>query len=936
MTDIFAALVNGMIVSAILCGVISLVLKAIPRRTMNAATRYAVWWCAMAITIALPLVYLPEPVSPSVGGMTAAIPVEPPLPVPRASEDVPLIAMEPLPLRSPAAAPPEPAFVLPIFPIRLPASAWPVRVLGVWSLVSTLLVVQLLASWWLLNRHRSRAAELPIEFAARVQRWFSLTGLARRRVSVAQSGDVDMPVAVGPYRPAILLPSRLLNELDEEDLDRVGLHEAAHLSRLDDYAILVQRFAQALMALHPVVRWIARQIDLEREIACDDFVVAAVGKPRSYASCLARMAEISGGFRFTMAAGVADQRSHLSRRIETLLDGGRHTGKGLLKAHLAVATVVLWSAVWTASRGPAMLAFAPPPQVPAAVALQAAVPPPPASAPRTVVEDNPPPQQQKDQLCSVSGIVVSRVGLPIDSARIVLRPTGPVVMPRDSNRFFRSSTGPDGKFVVNGVTPGEYFVTADHSSHIPVLPDHGSPKITLIAGKSHEVKVEMMEQSTVAGKVVDEDGDPMAGALIEVLRVTYHEGRHLLVGVASSESDDEGNFRVANVRAGKYYLRATLGRARQVPERAPIESVKPGTQDLRYGSTYYPNAVDPSGASTFFVGDAQNVDGIDVRMKKWPWFHVRGKVIGDLRNYPETRVMRMPREPGYPPGWSLAATIRADGAFDLANMWPGQFTIAVITIKGDILGWTPITISGRDLENVAINAAASDIMGMVRVDSTAETSAAADSMPRLEVALFPGDGPSVFPYRVPAAEGRAFTIPKVAPGRYRVAVTGIPQGSYLKSVQLGGQSGLTGTLDLTAGSGVAPLEILVSQKAGTVGGVATDKGGKAVSGGTVTLVPVISSPGYGHLYPTARIDQGGRFQVTGVAPGSYRLYAWEQIENTAHWNVDFMKLFESRGQRVTVAESGKEQMTVTRISVSDLNEELAKAGPQDWSFYLIR
>ena len=64
------------------------------------------------------------------------------------------------------------------------------------------------------------------------------------------------------------------------------VHEAAHLARWDDYGLLAQRFIEALFPWHPVVRWITRQMDLEREVACDDFVVEATGQARQYASCL--------------------------------------------------------------------------------------------------------------------------------------------------------------------------------------------------------------------------------------------------------------------------------------------------------------------------------------------------------------------------------------------------------------------------------------------------------------------------------------------------------------------------------------------------------------------------------------------------------------------------------------------------------------------------
>ena len=85
-----------------------------------------------------------------------------------------------------------------------------------------------------------------------------------------------MPAA-GLRHPAILIPAALLAELHDDELDQIGLHETAHLARHDDFALIAQRAIEAMFAVHPVVRWIARRIDLEREIACDDFVLNATG-----------------------------------------------------------------------------------------------------------------------------------------------------------------------------------------------------------------------------------------------------------------------------------------------------------------------------------------------------------------------------------------------------------------------------------------------------------------------------------------------------------------------------------------------------------------------------------------------------------------------------------------------------------------------------------
>jgi HEAT repeat protein len=124
-------------------------------------------------------------------------------------------------------------------------------------------------------------------------------------------------MAAGLAGPTILLPCALLNKLSDEELDQVGLHEMAHLSRWDDWTKLSQKVLEALLFFNPVVHRMGRQLDLEREMACDDWVIARTGKPKTYAACLTRLIELTGRLNAPiLAPGGWTTRKQIARRIE--------------------------------------------------------------------------------------------------------------------------------------------------------------------------------------------------------------------------------------------------------------------------------------------------------------------------------------------------------------------------------------------------------------------------------------------------------------------------------------------------------------------------------------------------------------------------------------------------------------------------------------------
>lgn len=142
-------------------------------------------------------------------------------------------------------------------------------------------------------------------------------------------------------------------------MDCVLLHEAAHLVRYDDWINLIARAVRAVMALHPAARWILRQIEREREMACDDWVVAYTGRAYSYAESLARVVELSAAQEVpVLAAGVFTRRSRLRARIEALLQRGREFSPLTARRSVGTAAAALILLAAAGALAPHWIVFA--------------------------------------------------------------------------------------------------------------------------------------------------------------------------------------------------------------------------------------------------------------------------------------------------------------------------------------------------------------------------------------------------------------------------------------------------------------------------------------------------------------------------------------------------------------------------------------------------
>src|SRR5262245_51776370 len=157
--------------------------------------------------------------------------------------------------------------------------------------------------------------------------WRAARMIGLRRVpEVRIGGERMMPMVWGLFRPVLLLPAGAAR-WPAARLEAVLLHELAHIRRRDALTQLIAEIARAIYWFNPLVWIAARQMYLERELACDDMVLNAGTRPSDYAGDLLDLVRSLKTARATGMAAIAMARpSQIKVRLRAVLDDARSRG----------------------------------------------------------------------------------------------------------------------------------------------------------------------------------------------------------------------------------------------------------------------------------------------------------------------------------------------------------------------------------------------------------------------------------------------------------------------------------------------------------------------------------------------------------------------------------------------------------------------------------
>ncbi len=520
------------------------------------------------------------------------------------------------------------------------------------------------------------------------------------------------------------------------------------------------------------------------------------------------------------------------------------------------------------------------------------------------------------QKCIVSGYVINvQSGETIRKAtvRLTRRGNRSGSMGVSEPRAYAGMSEPDGSFRFEAVEPGDYMLSGERWGYVQT--QYGSKRamsggtvLNLQPGQQlADLKLALIPQAVISGRVLDEDGDPAGGVMVQAIGQVNAGGKtHFYPMAGGATPDDTGAFRLANLRPGKYYVvaqsRNKMMRGNEIP-------AVPGKPDVRPVSTFYPDSLSRSTASLIDVKPGQEFSGVEIKIRAVQTFFVKGKIAGDFpeENAEGLMVVLIPRDNDGPIGFMQQAMAAGkDRSFEFSGIAPGSYVVSLAAMRGNLQQFARqmVEVGSSNVSDLVVNIQPGIALhGSIELEGMPPGTAKNNALQSVQIMLRPEEerngflGISSFENSGTKADG-TFTMEGVMPEKVQLRVMNKPDGTYLKSVRFAQQELLGKPLDLTQGSG-GDLRIVFRYGAAEVDGtVQTTQNATSAAGGNGAAAPATSAaimlvpddlPSDGTGIYSASANQDGGFSIKDVSPGRYHAFAFDSEDQNDYSNPDLLK-----------------------------------------------
>ena len=506
---------------------------------------------------------------------------------------------------------------------------------------------------------------------------------------------------------------------------------------------------------------------------------------------------------------------------------------------------------------------------------------------------------------------------------------------RDRSAGATATTDSQGRYVFEKLPPGNRSIEVYDGNLGPSMTP--SQTVTVVGGRDTQVDFHTRLFAEVSGRVLDDDGNPIAGMQVTANFKEYegYSGRdgqpsrtgevQLVSRRASGLTDDQGRYVITTLSAGlQYWIVASSPKRYAIPiSDAPAD---PQARKRTLAATYYPSSDSIDTASALILHSQEVRDGVDIRIHKAESYCLEATLTE--RGVP-ARMQFLLLETAVSstrlPSINLPGSFESarDGKIRLCDLYPGRFHLIAARLSSaaqESIAAVDVTITNKDVRDLVVAAIPPSTVSAELVWDKPPVEAAS---PSIRVRTYPspvGVNPSLT-LPVPGT----FSLSVVAGSSYITAISGLDSHSYVKDVTYDGSSILH--QPFVPHGGDAKLRITIGSDAGSITATVLAANGQLAAGSAVLIVPVSArtEPDVAAAFLAGITNENGIYSVGGLPPGKYDVFAANNLPPT-RVDRDGMLLItrtpdaigrilrtRARGKQVEVGSGGAASVSLTPI-----------------------